>query len=50
MGKVSAYPVPMASKKKWFGLAALAAFIAAVVLRRKRETPEGQGTHGTMDT
>jgi hypothetical protein len=41
----------MASKKKWFGLAALGAAIVALVMRRKREEhPEAQSTQGTIDT
>jgi len=40
----------MGSKKKWFGLAALGAAIAALVIRRKRENPEAQSTQGTIDT
>lgn len=40
----------MASKKKWFGLAALASAVAAFVLRRKREQPEAPTTQGTIDT
>lgn len=40
----------MASKKKWFGLAALASAVAALVLRRKREQPEVRTTQGTIET
>jgi cytochrome oxidase assembly protein ShyY1 len=37
------------AKKKWFGLAALGAAIAALVMRRKRERP-AESTQGTIDT
>lgn len=38
----------MASKKKWFGLAAIIAAIVAITRRNKRA--EDDGTSGSMDT
>lgn len=39
----------MASKKKWFGLAALAAFLFAFAKRKKRDE-SGNAVEGSIDT
>lgn len=39
----------MAGKKKWLGLAALAAVIVALV-KREKHAPEGDESSGTMET
>ena len=41
----------MASKKKWFGLAALGAFLLAMFKRRKRDQEaSGEAVEGTIET